>query len=433
MVALGKKEREKLASGIKLAASGENVKFVTTHRVKNDRIINNDFSFSPCLDEMNFNRSLIDISPMFYVALDYGGKIKLMNPMMLETLGYSFEEVKGCDYIEHFIPQNQQLKVRNTFNNMISTQSANEMITSLQTKYGKELVCQWQGVPVFKKDALDLVFCVGVDITEKIFSNQRIRQSEKMRIMGQMASGIAHDFNNILTAIMGFAEMLHSSLSENYQLSEYASSIMKSASQAEAITAKLGAFSRQNPFVLKPVEINSILEENIEMMSHIVGRKIKMRKNLCEKKARISGDQTEIHFALLNLAANARDAMAEGGELGISSRIIQFDKALNLPYDFRLSAGKFFEIAISDTGSGMSEEIKNKLFEPFFTTKGSDQGTGLGLVNVFGCMKQHSGVVMVESAPEKGTVFRLLFPLVEDDESTVSATCRSGSVTGKGY
>ncbi len=260
----------------------------------------------------------------------------------------------------------------------------------------------------------DQIYLVGTayDITVRRQAEERLRQGEKMRVLGQMASGIAHDFNNLLGGVIGFAEVLKASVGEDPQLVECADKILTSANRAAAITMKLRTFSRQSPFVLAPVDLHQVIEEAVELLRHTIGAHIPIVRHLDAAEAVVQGDAAEIQSAIMNLGMNARDAMPRGGTVTVATKVLELQAPLRLAQDFELPVGRYIELSVADTGTGMDAAVQSRLFEPFFTTKGVGKGTGLGLANVFGCMKQHQGAIGVHSEPGRGTTFRLVFPLV---------------------
>jgi signal transduction histidine kinase len=260
----------------------------------------------------------------------------------------------------------------------------------------------------------DQIYLVGTayDITVRRQAEERLRQGEKMRVLGQMASGIAHDFNNLLGGVIGFAEVLKASVGEDPQLVECADKILTSANRAAAITMKLRTFSRQSPFVLAPVDLHQVVEEAVELLRHTIGAHIPIVRHLDAAEAVVQGDAAEIQSAIMNLGMNARDAMPRGGTVTVATKVLELQAPLRLAQDFELPVGRYIELSVADTGTGMDAAVQSRLFEPFFTTKGVGKGTGLGLANVFGCMKQHQGAIGVHSEPGRGTTFRLVFPLV---------------------
>ncbi|MEO7424938.1 MAG: response regulator [Fibrobacteria bacterium] len=256
------------------------------------------------------------------------------------------------------------------------------------------------------------------DITDRKQNEERLRQSEKMTAIGQLAGGVAHDFNNQLSIILGYAGLLQSRLSDP-DLKRFANSILRAADRSGDLTRKLLAFSRQGHLETVPVGLHEMILETIELLGLSIEKNIAMRTDLKAANDLVSGDPATLQNALLNLALNARDAMPEGGVLEFSSENMVLPGGGLMGGEARaqgegfpeLSPGAYLRIAVKDTGTGMSEAVKEHIFEPFFTTKPVGKGTGMGLASVFGTVKTHHGRIAVETALGRGTTFHIYLPL----------------------
>ncbi len=249
------------------------------------------------------------------------------------------------------------------------------------------------------------------DVTERFELERRLRHSQKMDAMGQLVGGVAHDFNNLLQGILSYGEMLRASLPAGSSEQQDAIKIVETGGRASDLIRKLLAFSRQTEGSRPVFQVHNLMDETIELVRHSVDRRIVIERDLAAADDRISGDPGLIQSALLNLALNARDAMPRGGTLRFATR----NRAIGAQ-DMRMSElpvapGRYIEIAVSDTGTGIPPELQQKVFEPFFTTKPTGKGTGLGLSAVYGTVRDHGGGILVESLPGTGATFRLLFPL----------------------
>jgi two-component system cell cycle sensor histidine kinase/response regulator CckA len=256
------------------------------------------------------------------------------------------------------------------------------------------------------------------DVTERLRLEERLTQSEKMEAIGRLAGGVAHDFNNLLTVISGYTEILLSrpETSGREQLGE----IAHAAEQAAALTRQLLAFSRRQ--VLHPVvlDLNECVAGMESMIRRIIGDDVNVGVRLSGGLPAVEADRAQIERVILNLAANARDAMPHGGRLTIETAAVELDE------DYVASrgegtAGPNVLLAVSDTGVGMSEEVQRHLFEPFFTTKGPGAGTGLGLATVFGVVKQSGGSIYVYSEEGRGTTFKIYLPAAAGAVAAVPA------------
>jgi signal transduction histidine kinase len=241
---------------------------------------------------------------------------------------------------------------------------------------------------------------------ERRVLEERLRQSEKMEAIGQLAGGIAHDFNNQLAGIMGFAELLRDRLGDE-GLRRYAENILKASKRAADLTRKLLAFARRDILAKAPTDVHAILGEVVALLQHSVDKRIDIQVSLDATSSVIPGDPGELQNAFLNLALNARDAMPQGGRLILGTTIFQHKRR---KAGLDLAPGRYLHVAVTDTGIGMSAETKRHMFEPFFTMKGPGKGTGLGLASAYATVRGHMGDITVESEVGQGTTFHLYLP-----------------------
>lgn len=239
------------------------------------------------------------------------------------------------------------------------------------------------------------------DITERLRLEAELRQAQKMEVVGRLAGGIAHDFNNILTVIGGFGALLESQLPASDRRRSYAEEIRKGSERAAGLTRQLLTFSRKQVVRLKPIDLNALLSDTREMLQRLVGEDIRVTLQLGESLGTVEADPDQIHQVVMNLAANARDAMLSGGTLAI--------RTANVPAP-ELSPDGAVLLSVGDTGVGMDEEVRQHIFEPFFSTKGRGKGTGLGLATVYGIVQQSQGRIEVQSERGRGTTFEIYLP-----------------------
>jgi hypothetical protein len=248
------------------------------------------------------------------------------------------------------------------------------------------------------------------DSTEKRKLEGQLRQAQKMEAVGQLTSGIAHDFNNILSAIIGYGNLLQMKLSKDDPFRGFADQILVGADRAANLTRSLLTFSRKQITNLLPVNANELVKNVEKLLQSIIGEDIDFRTALDPGGLMVNTDAGQIEQVLMNLATNARDAMPKGGILSIETGRVGAGEVVGAP-----SAGEggpYALISVTDTGVGMDEKTREKIFEPFFTTKDPGRGTGLGLSMVYGIIKQHGGHLHCYSEPGKGTTFKVYLPLV---------------------
>jgi two-component system cell cycle sensor histidine kinase/response regulator CckA len=247
------------------------------------------------------------------------------------------------------------------------------------------------------------------DTTKRRLLEEQLRHSQKLEAIGRLAGGVAHDLNNALTAIIGYTELVLAGIPESDPAWPDVREISRAAERAESVTRQLLAFSRKQRLEPRVFHLNQAIESLGNMLKRLLGVEIEIDTVLDEELPPIYGDPGQIQQALINLAVNARDAMEGGGRLSIRIRLVQIDEAFaraHLP----MPAGEYVELAVSDTGVGMSAETQAHMFEPFFTTKEAGKGTGLGLPMVHGTVQQSGGFIFAESTIGSGTTFHVYFP-----------------------
>lgn len=264
---------------------------------------------------------------------------------------------------------------------------------------------------------------VGIvqDITERYALEERLRHTEKLDAIGQLAGGIAHDFNNQLASILGFAQILETKLSDDTHL-RYVRNIEQSALRSADLTKQLLAFARKGKYISVPVQIHALIHEVISLLGHTLDKKISIHEHLNATDDTTRGDPSQLQNAILNLAINARDAMPKGGTLTFTTSNVVL-KPQEIDPD--IVGGTYVYVQVADTGIGMNTEVIAHLFEPFFTTKPQGKGTGLGLPAVYGAMKNHKGAITVLSTPGNGSTFSFYLPLLSGSPESASKNTRS--------
>jgi signal transduction histidine kinase len=257
------------------------------------------------------------------------------------------------------------------------------------------------------------------DVTERRRLEDLLRQSQKMESIGQLAGGVAHDFNNLLTVINGRVEFLVGAPNLISEQEEDLREIQKAAERAGGLTRQLLAFSRKQLLQPRVVDLNQMLDEVEPMLRRLIGEDIQIIVVRGEMLGPVMADPGQVQQVLLNLALNARDAMPSGGLLTIRTANESISRVAKTVAS-EIIAGDYVLLEVTDTGCGMDETTKSRIFEPFFTTKGLGKGTGLGLSTVYGIVKQSGAAISVRSGPERGTGFRILFPLTDGAEPTQS-------------
>jgi len=277
-------------------------------------------------------------------------------------------------------------------------------------------VLSWSLHPVV---ANQVVHCYVNDITDRLSLEAQLRQSQKMESVGQLAAGVAHDFNNMLTVIDGHASLLITRSDLPPQFRESVHSISFAAERAAGLTRQLLMFSRKSVMQRHPIDLREVVGDMSKMLRRLL-EPVVLEFRPPAQAPLIDADTAMVEQVLMNLAVNARDAMALGGKLNIEvDPVVISGDYVNTHPEAR--AGSFVRLRVSDTGHGMNAATMARIFEPFFTTKEPGRGTGLGLATVYGIVRQHEGWVEVASVPGKGTTFAVFFPARTDTSPVVRA------------
>ena len=254
---------------------------------------------------------------------------------------------------------------------------------------------------------------INRDVSDRKYLEDQLLQSQKLESVGQLAGGVAHDFNNLLTVINGYSAMALEDLPPDDGLRELIEEICKAGDRAASLTRQLLTFSRRQVRTLSNFVLNDSVVDLEKMLRRLIGEDVDLILSLDPDPAVIRNDRGHVEQILMNLAINARDAMPKGGRLVIETSHGIVDE-LYAEVHFKLVPGNYAMLIVSDTGEGMSPEVKARIFEPFYTTKEPGKGTGLGLSTVYGIVKQSEGAILVYTEPGRGTTFKILFPVVNE-------------------
>ncbi len=260
-----------------------------------------------------------------------------------------------------------------------------------------------------------------VDVTEQKALEQRFAQSQKMEAVGNLAGGIAHDFNNVLTAIIGFSDLLLQTHRPSDPAYKDIKNIQSAANRAAGLVANLLGFSRKQTQQVSVLNVDEVIAEHVPTLKITVSEKIDLKIHSERDLWYVRADASQIFNVVLNLVRNAKDAMPNGGKLTIRTRNVTERESQRMSGVVGFTPGEYVLIEVADTGTGMSPEVMAKIFEPFFTTKGVGKGTGLGLASVYGIVKQSGGFIQPESEVGKGTAFKVFLPRYAQSDEEIEA------------
>ena len=369
-------------------------------------------------------RAIVDQSPFSIMILSPSGEVLHVNDAHCRLWGISRELLMEENYSPLRDPQIEKLGLLP----MIYRAFSGERITVPPMEYdlserfheGHTRIVEADFVPILNASGeLASVILINQDVTERERGQhernklqEQLRQSQKMEAIGTLAGGIAHDFNNILSVIAGYSSLVQMQIEESNPLRKYVDEILSSSERATNLTRSLLAFSRKQPVSLAPTNINNCVKGAEKILRRLIPEDVEISISLAPEDIIIMADATQVDQILINLAANARDAMKAGGRLTIETRRLKRAEGPQTIPGFN-DPGQYALLTVSDTGCGIEVSTREKIFDPFFTTKEPGKGTGLGLSTVYGIVKQHDGHIDVSSEPGKGTTFSVYFPAIE--------------------
>ena len=271
------------------------------------------------------------------------------------------------------------------------------------------------------------IIVTAVDVTERRYLEEQLRQAQKMEAVGTLASGIAHDFNNILQAISGYLQLMLAKDGLNQEHGKYLSEADRAVERASDLVQRLLTFSHKAEPELRPIDLNREVEHTVRILERTIPKMVAIETILAPSLKLIKADPTQLERILMNLGTNARDAMPEGGRLVIQTKNVTLDKTSH-KISSEIESGDYVALLVTDTGPGMDAVTAERIFEPFFTTKGVGEGTGLGMFTVYRIVKGHNGYITCLSEPGRGTSFHIFFPAVELQELVSAAAERKVEV-----
>ncbi len=356
-------------------------------------------------------RALTEHATDMILVFDADKRIQYWSRSAEETLGWKSEEVLGRRLADLGLihPDDVPLleEAQRTADSG-SRESAVPVTARHRHRNGSWRLIEGSGRSLLDDPAVRGVVVNARDVTEQRRLEEQFRQSQKLESIGRLAGGVAHDFNNLLTVILSCAEGIREAQAEGRPVDpEDADQIREAAERARDFTTQLLAFARKQLISPVPLDLNTVVRASERLLRRVLGEDIELEVHAQEGLWLALCDPGQMEQLLLNLAANARDAMPRGGKLVIETRNAVLDPG---PSAASPSAGQWVHLVVRDSGAGMSPEVQERLFEPFFTTKEVGKGTGLGLATVHGIVVQNGGRVLVESEPGQGTTFEIRFP-----------------------
>ncbi len=392
-------------------------------------------------------RMLVETTGDAIFLHDERGRITFVNQAALSFSGFTEDEVLGQSIVD-FLPPDEQARLAERQEKRLAGDREEYVYeAAFLNQAGKRVEVNVRSTPILEGDAFKGELIVARDITALKEMEEQLQRQEHLATLGQLASGIAHSFRNLLSTIILYAEMDLRNSDLPPRVSQNLATILKESQRASDLVQQILDFSSQAMIRREPVELAALLRDLTTEWLSTMPEDIDVTLS-CETRPDgspiiASVDAPRLRQALTNLATNARDAMPRGGELRVELSSIHLGPDETLPttdkpslsvppHVGRIEGGTWVHLTISDTGIGMTESVRSRLFTPFFTTKDVDRGTGLGLPQVYGIVRQHEGAIDVETAPGEGTIFTIYLPLhgeemSDDDRSSAPAKAEASS------
>ena len=361
--------------------------------------------------------------------LDDKGRVSSWNPGAERIKGYCAQEIIGQSYSRFFTEEDRRADVPQRILEAAARDGKFETEAWRVRKDGTRFYVNALLTALHDNSGRLIGFVkVTRDVTERLKQQQALdqahaalAQSQKIEALGQLTGGVAHDFNNILHVISNAIAAVRDRVPEDDADSlKYLAMAKRNVDRGSAITHRLLAFSRQQPLDPKPVDANKLLQNMSDLVRHAVAEGVAVETVLSSGLWTVLADVNQLETAILNLVLNSRDAMGRSGKLTVETANALLDETYAAAHP-EVKAGQYVMIAVSDTGAGMSKEVAARAFEPFFTTKGTGEGTGLGLSQVFGFVKQSGGHVKIYTEPGQGTTVKIYLPRIRSAELPYSA------------
>jgi PAS domain S-box-containing protein len=384
--------------------------------------------------ERRFRLLVESVTDYAIYMLDPSGNVVNWNPGAERIKGYTREEALGLHFSRFYTEEDRALDVPS---HALKTAAATGKFETDGWRVRKDGTRFWASVVInaVHDGNGELIGFAKItrDLTERRAAEERLLQAQKMEGLGQLTGGVAHDFNNLLTVVIGNLDAMQRHLEQPstdvQRLKRSAENAMRGAQRAASLTQRLLAFSRQQPLEPKPVDIGRLVSGMSDMLRRSLGEEISIETALSGALWQVEVDPNQLEMAILNLALNARDAMSEGGKLTLETANVLLDHAYAASQS-EVVPGQYVQLAISDDGAGMTLEVQSRAFDPFFTTKDIGQGTGLGLSQVYGFVKQSRGHVKIYSEVGEGTTVKIYLPRLHNAEPMRDHVERPAAVRG---
>lgn len=367
------------------------------------------------------------------IGVSSNGIHVMVNPAYVRMFGVQdARELEGTSILPLIAPCEREVVAGHVRQRTAGHNEITHYVTRGLRRDGREFPMEVH-VSSYEENGAPHTVAILRDITDRLALEDELRQSQKMDALGRLAGGVAHDFNNLLTVILSCAELVLRDLPTDSRTADNVRNIKQTGERAATLTRQLLAISRRQVIEPKVIDVNTVVDEMAAMLRRLIGAHIPLTLDRAENLSPVRVDVGQFQQVIMNLCVNARDAMADGGQLVIRTRNVDIELRAAVPRAEQ-TAGRYVVVSVSDTGHGMSAEAQVRLFEPFFTTKNPGQGTGLGLSTAYGIVKQSGGYISVDTAVGQGTTFHVYLPVADilvgasPARATIEPVYRAGTV-----
>jgi len=374
-------------------------------------------------------RTLVEESPLGISLIQRDGRYTYVNPAFRKLFGYTIEDISTGD--DGF---GESKPTKTGFHQLVPSWTQNtgpseagqlrSRVYTVTCKDGSRKEIHSRSIPLDNRDT----FVIYEDITERSRMERQFQEAQKFEAIGTLAGGVAHDFNNLLMGIQGRASLMAAEMDPDHLQREHLEAIESYVRSATTLTRQLLGFARGGKYEVKPVDFNELVSESASMFGR-TRKEIRVHTKCRRSPLVVEVDRRQIEHVLLNMYVNAWQAMPDGGELFLESRMVRLGDAFCKPH--QVEAGPYAKVSITDNGSGMDEATRQRIFDPFFSTKEKGRGTGLGLASAYGIIKNHAGLITVNSEVGLGTTFSIYLPL-SNQEALCDNPSEEGLIKGSG-
>jgi len=373
-------------------------------------------------------RLLVENSADMITLQDRQGLITFASPSLARVLGFRPAEVLGRK-LSDFVHEDDVRILASALDEVL-VRGYTPLITGLRFRHrdGTWRIVEGSAVRIVESDGKVGLVTTGRDITERIQLEAQLHRAQKLEAVGRLAGGVAHDFNDLLTVILGYSNLLLDQLEEDRILYQEVAEIRRAADRAATLTQQLLTFGRRQVLSPRPVDLNPIIGAQLDTLRQLIGEGVELTLKLEADLASTRVEPGQVEQIVMNLAANARDAMPQGGRLSIETANVELDVAG--ARRCAVQPGPYVTLTVTDTGYGMDAATQARLFEPFFTTREPGKGTGFGLSSVYVIVRQCGGNIVVSSEPGRGSSFKIYLPRAEGEAGVEPAKLASDEARG---